>query len=70
MMTKFNNFRVVQSSRILLSYCRYLPLMITNILEERISPGVKNEERDVPKILLWVRNLRARIPRVGFDHHC
>ena len=67
MMTKFNNFRVVQSSRILLSYCRYLPLMITNILEERISPGVKNEERDVPEILLWVRNLRARIPRVGFD---
>ena len=59
-MTKFNNFRVVQSSRILLSYCRYLPLMITNILEERISPGVKNEERDVPKILLLFS------PSVGF----
>ena len=26
---------------------------------------VKNEVKDVPKIILWVRHLRAKIPRVG-----
>ena len=26
---------------------------------------VKNEVKDVPKIIQWVRHLRAKIPRVG-----